>query len=354
MIWDTFFETDDPPSPPHHSQMTAAVQEAIERDQVVSIALPPPTKEKTIRSSLRQSRFGQNASSSKVDGRRKDLVKETSLLKNNHANISPTAIDNHGTKTSIGDCATSSVPPPPKQDSCASFTADGFTQKRKIPRRGSSNSTVSSIGRECGPPLGMYRGNKKETHIQRLVRLRTGYVLATLNVLLDAYGSILIKKHGVGLSTWEINFARMGFAGLFMICISGFMRVLERRYNSRQESQNSMNNETIQPGKRVVHEERKIAKWYRLPQPFMVSWITLSIGVFFVTFLCPALTNYALFEIPLALAISLTVTTPLYTMPLGFIMKGKIPSRKSCNGALFSVSGVVVLCIWGIDGDTLD
>jgi len=86
----------------------------------------------------------------------------------------------------------------------------------------------------------------------------------------------------------------------------------------------------------------------------MVSWITLSIGVFFVTFLCPALTNYALFEIPLALAISLTVTTPLYTMPLGFIMKGKIPSRKSCNGALFSVSGVVVLCIWGIDGDTLD
>jgi len=341
-----FFGTDDPPSPPQYGQMTTAVHEAMERDQVVSISLPLP-KEKKIRSSLRQSRFGQNASSNKAEGRNKDLVKETSLSKNNHASISTTPIDNYVTKASSDSASSSSTPI--KQNTNTSVTADGFSQKRKISRRGSSNSIIST-GSECGPPIGMYHGNKKETHIQRLVRLRTGYVLATVNVLLDAYGAILIKRHGVGLSTWEINFCRMGFAGLFMIFISGFMRVLEHKNQSRQESQNLMTNDTVPPSKKV-YNERIIAKWYRLPQLSVVSWMTVSIGVFFVTFLCPALTNYALFEIPLALAISLTATTPLYTMPLGFIMKGEIPSRKSLIGALFSVSGVVVLCLWGIDGD---
>jgi len=317
---DYFFGANDNDQliPPYHSQTSSAAHEAMERDQVVSISLPA-REDRPMKSSLRQSRFGPNVSPNKMEAKSKELTEDISPTNGN-------SIVKHSSTGSSDSNGSSS-----RKEHESSF------QNRNVSRSRSSNSVVSSTGSECGPPLGMYRGNKKETRIQRLVRIRTGYVLATLNVLLDAYGAILIKKHGVGLSTWEINFCRMGFAALFMICISGLMRLLE--YRRRQESG------------MITKEGKRIAKWYRLPQLSLVSWITVTIGVFFVTFLSPALTNYALFEIPLALAISLGATTPIYTMPLGFIRKGQIPSRKSLIGALLSITGVCVLCLWGVDSD---
>ena len=93
----------------------------------------------------------------------------------------------------------------------------------------------------------------------------------------------------------------------------------------------------------------KIRPWYHIPNMSIVPWITVSIGVFFVIFLSPALANYSLFEIPLALSLSLTSITPLFTIPLGIFWKGDRPTLRGYFGAGLSVLGVMILCIWGVD-----
>jgi len=335
-----FFGTDAPIGGIENKAVRA--QEAMKRDQLVSIPLTSP-KEKVVKSSLRKSRFGSDMI--ETGTRSKDIIEDNIKIKNyqvQQANNIAMSI------SGFSSIALSS------KDNDINSTLTTVNKKetedfRSFLKRSGSSNSVLSIESECGPPLGMYCGSNKETGIQRLIRLRTGYFLATLNVLLDAYGSYLTKKHGFGLSTWEINLCRMGFAGFFMIVISGFMRLVEYRNSNSHKIHHSK-----KMGSNFDFDKSNMTKWYKLPGMSVVRWITVSLGVLFVTFLYPALVNYALFEIPLALVISLTATTPLYTMPLGFIMKGDIPTKKSCMGAILSVSGVVILCLWGVDSDVFD
>lgn len=197
----------------------------------------------------------------------------------------------------------------------------------------SNNSLASSIQSECGPPPDWATGKiKREKRGQRQTRLRRGYILATLNVLADAYGSMLTKRHGGEFNTWEINLIRMGFAAFVMTFISIAMRM---RAGGEKGGSSSISVAMV--------------PWYKLPKMSMYPWIVVSLGVLFVTFLTPALTNYALFEIALGLAVTLNSVTPLYTLPLGYLMKGERVTRRAAMGAIVAVSGVVVLCIWGVD-----
>jgi len=329
-----FFGTDAPIAGVEKKAMQA--QEAMKRDQLVSISLPPP-KEKLMKSSLRKSRFGGQIEmgGNRKDMERKQLTKSQQKLQQPHRSI--VSASTYSSSHSHQLYGTNEHVALDNKKEKESF-------RPSLSRCSSSNSIIS-IDSECGPPLGFYYDNKKETGLQRLIRLRTGYFLATLNVLLDAYGSYLTKKHGVGLSTWEINLCRMGFAGFVMICISAFMQLIEYQNHKRNEQQL----QSMRSSSHNSDRKNDLTKWYKLPQMSIVPWTIVSIGVFFVTFLCPALVNYALFQIPLALAISLTATTPLYTIPLSFIMKGHIPTKKSCIGVFLSVCGVFILCMWGVN-----
>ena len=179
--------------------------------------------------------------------------------------------------------------------------------------------------------------------------------IATLtNVLLDAYGSYLTKRHGAGMSTWEINLCRLGFAGCVTTSVSFLMTTItskRKRLSSsaRGGQQNYDSNDNAHSQHMIT-----IRPWYKLPLMSIVSWITVSFGVCFVTFLAPALAQYSLFQIPLALSVSLCSITPLYTIPLGIVMKGERPSRRGYIGALLSVFGVIILCCFGVDVDSLD
>merc|ERR1712071_124502 len=73
--------------------------------------------------------------------------------------------------------------------------------------------------------------------------------------------------------------------------------------------------------------------WYLLPQMTKMKWLKISLGVAFVTFICPALSNYALFQIAIALAITLGSMTPLYALILEWIWKAKRPTMKGIVGA---------------------
>ena len=169
--------------------------------------------------------------------------------------------------------------------------------------------------------------NKEErkTVPTRARDLRRGYPYAILNVLLDTYGAVLIKEHGKSFKVWEINLLRFGFAGVVMLIVSLGMSAM-RIARSRSE-------------------ERKQTPWYSLPISEMTSssWGHVSVGVLLVTFATPSLSNYALFQIALALALTLGSIGPLYSLPLTFLMQHDPPTIRTVIGALLAVAGVVVL-----------
>ncbi len=109
-------------------------------------------------------------------------------------------------------------------------------------------------------------------------------------------------------------------AGLTLTVIATFMRWRQYRIKRREKLDRERNayhssyfgqQQKDSIGSSPSSSKIKIRPWYRIPNMSIVPWITVSIGVFFVIFLSPALANYSLFEIPLALSLSLTSITPL-------------------------------------------
>lgn len=156
---------------------------------------------------------------------------------------------------------------------------------------------------------------------------RKGYVLAITHLLLDTYGSVLTKQRGGHFSTWTINLIRFGSSGIVMMIVSCAMLLYNR-------SNQTLNSNSI--------------PWYRLPMMEKKKWIKICIGVFFVTFLRPALSNYSLFQITLGLALTLGSISPLYAMFLEWPFHGmkKKPTFRSLSGASLAVGGVVIMSIF--------
>lgn len=157
--------------------------------------------------------------------------------------------------------------------------------------------------------------------------LRRGYTYAILNVALDTYGAVLIKQHGKDFKVWEINLLRFGFAGCVMLLVSCGFTAMQVLHKTKHES------------------SYKETPWYSLPMAEMTrsSWCHVSVGVLLVTFANPSLSNYALFEIALALALTLGSIGPLYSLPLAYLLQHDPPTIRSSLGALLAVAGVVLL-----------
>ena len=117
------------------------------------------------------------------------------------------------------------------------------------------------------------------------------------------------------------------------------LSVVFHLYHSIKYSSSSLNQEE--------DDEPKHVKWYQLPRLSIKSWAVISLGVLFVTFITPALSNYALFEIALALAITLGSTTPLFALILEAIFqKRQMPSFRAVMGTSLAVGGVVILSMF--------
>lgn len=176
--------------------------------------------------------------------------------------------------------------------------------------------------------------HKEENHEDAnssLGSIRMGYFLAFSNILLDTGGSILTKVYGAKFTTWGINLIRFGSSGTFLIFVSVIMRLLVKRHSIAEE-----------------YEVFNKASWYRLPSNMSYQdWSKVSLGVVFVTFLCPALSNYALFQIALALALTLGSITPVYALILEWaILRNKRPTLRAIIGASLAVAGVAGLSIF--------
>jgi drug/metabolite transporter (DMT)-like permease len=209
--------------------------------------------------------------------------------------------------------------------------------------------------------------------------LWTGYAMSLANVVLDTYGAVLTKEHGKGLTTWEINLIRFGFASAVMILLSFGMTMYDvlRKYTQqirfrtqsdgfstpRKEiavcdnndvDKSNVRNDTspgTQEQEAAIHP---VCAWYSLPMHGSMtksSWLHVSIGVALVTFLAASLSNYALFNIALALTLTLTSIGPLYALPLTYWMINaqhrQTITLRALVGTALAIAGIVVLAFWG-------
>lgn len=199
---------------------------------------------------------------------------------------------------------------------------------------------------------------------QKRSKLLYGYGLAAINVILDAFGSVLTKKFGTRMSTWEINLLRFGFAavvmGFFCMFINVFVyyrasmsagreyQVVEMALSSIIIGAKDVETPSARPSRSTFNAPTSTSAipWYVFPQAGDMTptqWGSVCLGILFVTFLCPALSNYSLFQIPLGLCLTLTSLGPLYSVPLVWIMTGERTGYLGMGGVVCAVLGIVLM-----------
>jgi len=188
---------------------------------------------------------------------------------------------------------------------------------------------------------------------------------------LHTLGATLTKKFGSEMTTWEINFVRFGFSGICMLLMSSIMRIqyqISQLYSESSESVqfrssdfkiasttgtqsygsvptiDTNTSEHLLPSQ-SYYSNYENTQWYALPTLSLGSWVRVTIGVLFVSFMNPALTNYAMFQIPLALLLTLESIGPLYSLPLALVMDKKCPSLRALIGVVFAVAGIILLSL---------
>ena len=74
------------------------------------------------------------------------------------------------------------------------------------------------------------------------------------------------------------------------------------------------------------------------------DWAAVAVGVIFVTVLTPLIMTWVMFELPLAVAITLSSITPIWALPVAFC-HGEIVTTKAVFGAVLASAGVVMLSV---------
>lgn len=157
-------------------------------------------------------------------------------------------------------------------------------------------------------------------------RMVMGYVAAALNVAFDTWGTVLTKQHGGALNTWEINLVRFGSAALALALGAAFRG---RTWGiERATSASAAGNASDAPR--------------FLPALTPREWAQVAAGVAFTTFLAPGLGNFALFRVTsLAVFSTLLCVGPIYSLPLGYLIKGERVTFRAVVGSVVAVVGVV-------------
>ena len=205
--------------------------------------------------------------------------------------------------------------------------------------------------------------------------LAQGYLLAVLNVALDVLGSTLTKFYAKALTSWDINLVRFGSAALILgagVAATRTIRYAGRAIVSAQRSSsagrqassagggsgdgsgsdrddataatgNKKNSSSSRHRSSSSSSKNKKGSTIEFPTISLKAWAIVSLGVVLVTFLCPAMSQYALFELEMATAITLNSLTPIYALPIVFVFKKERPTWRGVLGALVAVAGVPML-----------
>ena len=152
-----------------------------------------------------------------------------------------------------------------------------------------------------------------------------GATLNLLNMVLDTAGSVLTRRYGANLTTFQINLVRFGAASAMtaMVCLAA------KGWSA------------------VARPEEPPPQWAAFvprAQP-MRAWLLVGSGALLVTFLCPLLSNYALFGLPLGVWTALGSLGPVWSVPVLFLIKGERTGARGIAGAGLAVAGAASLAI---------
>ena len=169
--------------------------------------------------------------------------------------------------------------------------------------------------------------------------LAGGYAAAAANVALDAWGTVLTKRHGGDLDTWEINFVRFGSAAATLALGAAFARALDRSSDRRDDPGGSRPGSSSAGGGSAPFSFAAA----RFPSPALTrrEWAQIVAGVAFTTFAAPAAGNWALFRVSsLAVFSTLTCLGPMWALPLGWAVEGQRVTARAVAGSAAAVAGV--------------
>ena len=193
-------------------------------------------------------------------------------------------------------------------------------------------------------------------------KLARGYVLAVVNVTLDAVGSLLTKGFGGHpLNTFDIGLLRFGSAAAILGAVYA-VRIAAFGCPKRQKAYEKLGSEEGDIELPAADEapaedpptsgaapvgtgeaagggtlDRKLLCMTRR------QWLYTALAVSLVTFTCPSLKNFAMFQISLAATTTLTSIGPLYSIPLVVLTKGERVSWRSVAASFAAVGGVAML-----------
>ena len=187
-------------------------------------------------------------------------------------------------------------------------------------------------------------------------KVRQGYIFSILNVILDCVGSVFTKIFGEEFNTWEINLIRFGSAAVVLAGLSLIGRLIwYYKYNyvyrkgdeGDKHSPLSSSENMNAPNAFRNDDEGAEKLWFSMPIFTMssTSWMHVTFGVIFVTFLCPVLSIYALFTMDVAVCLTLTSLGPLYSLPLVMLMKKEKVTWRAAWGTIFACTGVIILTV---------
>mmetsp|Transcript_35592 Transcript_35592/g.83672 ORF Transcript_35592/g.83672 Transcript_35592/m.83672 type:complete len:282 (+) Transcript_35592:158-1003(+) len=216
-----------------------------------------------------------------------------------------------------------------------------------------------------------------------------GYALAVVNVVFDVVGAVITKSVASNLGPWEIGLVRFGFAALVMAPVSiachlrarggcgctlgsPFEMVVVPESDSTQQAHVEMRAVLDGPapelepegssaasrrkkGDRLLLEKQSaepsainsapaIRSWHEMPRMGFRAWGSVSLGVLLVTFLAVGLGNVALFRIPLRLFLTLQSLGPVYALPIAFVVKREVATRRAWAGSALAAIGVAAFC----------
>lgn len=200
---------------------------------------------------------------------------------------------------------------------------------------------------------------QRRSRDQSMKELIYGLIISFINVVFHTFGALLTRLYGTGMTTWEICLIRFGFAGISMLLVSTMLTTfipIWKNLQSRKTKATTMADTTspiVESMESDTESEEKenddVSPWYRMPNDITKSsLIRVSIGVMFVSFFQPALTNYAIFQIPLAMLLTLESVGPLYTIPLSFVMQNEYPTMNAFVGAILAIGGIAILTFKGM------
>jgi drug/metabolite transporter (DMT)-like permease len=204
--------------------------------------------------------------------------------------------------------------------------------------------------------------------------IRLGYALAAVNTLFDAYGAVITKQYGSVFNLWEINLIRFGFAAISMSGAAAAMRTIDKCretkpmdyiFRNKQDTVTSVAFELVRQTDDDTPDVISISvtgedcgervdetRWYVFPDMSLRQYLVVALGVVFVTYMCPSLFNFSLFNLSLGLCLTVTSMGPIMSIPLVYIMKGERTSVSGLGGSVLAVTGVAILCLTeGNNGD---